>query len=272
MKFNLKKLVVALALTASAGQASAMTVAGSGDGSLFLTVWDPVAQVTYARDLGTTLSGFLPNSLGGNETPNAGLTQTFTSDPLFASTFAGSVASNIQWNVTAGDYLLLPPQTSTTSGAYQLLTTATSSSGFSLSNAGVGGALNNMNIYQGWLNSVGCGSASSCATSDPTSNAQGGGQYWGSSFGGQGTVGNAGTGFGGSLYFYYVTANGTGFLAAPKTIYQNAQGLGTFSLADNGTLTYSIAAPAAVPVPAAVWLFGSGLLGLVGISRRKKQA
>jgi hypothetical protein len=29
---------------------------------------------------------------------------------------------------------------------------------------------------------------------------------------------------------------------------------------------------AAVPVPAAVWLFGSGLLGLVGIARRKKRA
>jgi len=26
----------------------------------------------------------------------------------------------------------------------------------------------------------------------------------------------------------------------------------------------------AVPVPAAVWLFGSGLLGLVGVARRKK--
>lgn len=28
----------------------------------------------------------------------------------------------------------------------------------------------------------------------------------------------------------------------------------------------------AVPVPAAVWLFGSGLLGLVGVARRKKQS
>ena len=28
--------------------------------------------------------------------------------------------------------------------------------------------------------------------------------------------------------------------------------------------------PTAVPVPAAVWLFGSGLLGLIGIARRKK--
>lgn len=31
----------------------------------------------------------------------------------------------------------------------------------------------------------------------------------------------------------------------------------------------SIGAPSAVPVPAAVWLFSSGLLGLVGIARRK---
>ncbi len=32
------------------------------------------------------------------------------------------------------------------------------------------------------------------------------------------------------------------------------------------------APPPAVPVPAAVWLFGSGLLGLVGVARRKKMA
>jgi hypothetical protein len=30
------------------------------------------------------------------------------------------------------------------------------------------------------------------------------------------------------------------------------------------------APPPTVPVPAAVWLFGSGLLGLVGVARRRK--
>jgi hypothetical protein len=32
----------------------------------------------------------------------------------------------------------------------------------------------------------------------------------------------------------------------------------------------AINTPSAVPLPAAVWLFGSGLLGLAGIARRKK--
>jgi len=33
---------------------------------------------------------------------------------------------------------------------------------------------------------------------------------------------------------------------------------------------YAVFAPAAVPIPAAVWLFGSGLLGLIGVARRRK--
>lgn len=39
-----------------------------------------------------------------------------------------------------------------------------------------------------------------------------------------------------------------------------------------GTGSITQGAPAEVPVPAAVWLFGSGLVGLAGIARRRKTA
>lgn len=46
--------------------------------------------------------------------------------------------------------------------------------------------------------------------------------------------------------------------------------LGQWTLSSEGTLTYAgVGAP--VPVPAAVWLLGSALIGLVGVARRKSE-
>jgi hypothetical protein len=38
----------------------------------------------------------------------------------------------------------------------------------------------------------------------------------------------------------------------------------------SGTLNYTYTYDPVVPIPAAVWLFGSGLIGLIGVARRKK--
>lgn len=67
-----------------------------------------------------------------------------------------------------------------------------------------------------------------------------------------------------------------GSLDTPLTFFGQAKSLtdftttelGVWNLSSNGELSFS-AGVSAVPVPAAVWLFGSGLLGLVGIARRR---
>ena len=59
-------------------------------------------------------------------------------------------------------------------------------------------------------------------------------------------------------YFYFIKTTATNYT------------LGSTVLIDGGIASVQSYAPSAVPVPAAVWLFGSGLIGLVGVARRKK--
>lgn len=63
------------------------------------------------------------------------------------------------------------------------------------------------------------------------------------------------------LRFSYQMLRGEVTVAGFKNNYVELEALGCFS---------GNCATAEVPVPAAVWLFGSGLIGLVGVARRKK--
>jgi hypothetical protein len=81
---------------------------------------------------------------------------------------------------------------------------------------------------------------------------------------------------GSALSFYNVLANSTtavgGNGMAAHTTTTTAYN-GFWFLTSGGQLTYNIASSAApVPVPAAVWLLGSGLLGLIGVGRRRSAA
>ena len=75
-------------------------------------------------------------------------------------------------------------------------------------------------------------------------------------------VGNDAAGGFENSRFFFLDTNATAY---------NFTGKFDLLCADLGCIseTYSTWAPA-VPIPAAVWLFGSGLLGFIGIARRKK--
>jgi len=64
-----------------------------------------------------------------------------------------------------------------------------------------------------------------------------------------------------------LSLSGTGVLTGGG--YTPTDATWTFSTTSMDSYNMSVEAVAVVPVPAAVWLFGSGLLGLVGVARRK---
>lgn len=61
------------------------------------------------------------------------------------------------------------------------------------------------------------------------------------------------------------------FFLDTDALYYDQSGQFDLLCADSGCISsiYSTFAPSAVPIPAAAWLFGSGLIGLAGIARRK---
>jgi len=77
-----------------------------------------------------------------------------------------------------------------------------------------------------------------------------------------------------NLLFNFLATGVPGFITAPGGVFDpNAIGNYQFAIQVSGggfNLETVAMEVQTVPIPAAVWLFGSGLLGLVGIARRKK--
>lgn len=268
---KLKHALAAAAVTlAFAAPAMAIDSPQGGNGGLFLTAWDSStgATIGYARDLGMTMDQFLAN-------PNTDL--SYAADATFTSAFAGVDASNIQWNVVAGDRVVDPNR---------LLTTAATDPG-NVSNTAQNSAINmKMIALVTDLNARGIAPGTSVTqgvddSSDPD---RIWGVNWGSKFGNLTANLTNSTALGGSLGFYLLTQNGltetsltANTLQSQFHVDQGAQvntfaGLAsTWVLNSDGSLSYNgtEVAVSEVPLPAAAWLFGSGLLGLVGVSRRK---
>lgn len=266
MKFNLKVIAAAVAL-AAAGSAHADFVGGN-NGSLVIAAYNTVTKAAYYRDTGFLLNSFLPSSVTtasgdggvtGNKTPEAGLLLDKTNTPSFADSafgtwIAGQTLSDIRWTAFAGDQQSLTGNTNVSRLAITLSNPAL------VANSNI---TNAVGIYSGLTPFGSQFSVTTGTVFTPITTNLGIGAAT------LGTLGNAS-----SLYYY---ARTTGQLAnstlANATLYQNSLNVASVTLAANGDFTYSLApAVSPVPVPAAAWLFGSGLMAIGGVIRRRKAA
>lgn len=108
MKFQVKALVAALALTVS-GVASATSVPASGNGSLFLTIFDRSTSTALVVDTGyfySTLNEIGTDVADSNfDSANTALTFDLSSNSAFQSFISGANLSTTYYNVLAGDTL-----------------------------------------------------------------------------------------------------------------------------------------------------------------------
>jgi hypothetical protein len=283
MKFTLaaKSLAAAVGL-AFATQASAVFEAPfTGNGSLVFSAWDVTSTAgdsrTFTQTLNVLMNDFLPNVVGplpgdnpspGNKTPDGGIVIPFALDPLFNQTFGSVAPTNLRWNIFAGDSV--NEQALPGSGLLRMLTTTGTGLPPTGSNAALNTASQNGDTYILTLvGSYNCGSADACNDAPFGFLGFAGDQNtWGTRYGQALPVGNnnAVTGYT-STNFYYVQQNGlldpTPFTVIP---FGNAAGLATWTLAQDGTLTYALAP---VPEPGTWAMLLAGLLGLFAIARRR---
>lgn len=260
MKFKLLTAAVVLAMAGTAN-ASIVTPA-TGNSALIFTAWDTtLPAVGFVRDLGVTFNNYAPTS----GVLASGFTQTFAADPEFALTFAGSNMANIVWNVAAAD----GKQAAGTDAAGRMLLTTGLLNGAAQDtqlSGGVSTALTNFITTMNFVNAdgTGCATNTSCDSfrvGDPL--------LWVDSFAGGLAISNTAA-VGDSLGFYSIVPVSTNRTSVNIIGYENTDGFATWTFGADGSLVYqSAAAAAVVPVPAAIWLMGSALIGLLGVARRQ---
>ena len=255
MKTSMKMLAasVALAATGSANAAIVLTDVYNGPGELFMAAWDRAGQQSYSLDLGIRVDEFLAN-------PSQVLSYDLTGDSNFAP-FIGN--TDVVFTVTGGDYSFWDVNT------YGWLSTVVSSYEQTYL-----AAANQPTIFQvtGKIRTMALNSNAAAGDMvDPDLNLSSytvpgdigyfGDPTWSVNLGGTSVV--AAGAVDTPISFYFAGIDTTDYWTGVLTEMPNA-----WTLSSSGQLTY--APVSTVPVPAAVWLFGSGLLGLVSVARRRK--
>jgi hypothetical protein len=296
-QFRIKLIAAAVAVMASASaQAVVVTSSNSGATSyseLILVAYDDTkvlsAPITYVRGLGVQMDAFLPNSplvtspavtvnagaatvfAGGARTPSTGA--IFSNAPVAGDTnwaaFTTAVGDldNIRWGVVGR-------KAGTASVAGQYPAAVYTGAAAPTNNAQVQTLSSAFNLLMETANGQGCGGVNdSCVTEFGV----------GSNLGANVTF-NGVAPLSETLSFTlaFKNASNNSQAGAPAFVpFCNAVGnCATWSInGSNGEVTYSLAAlqqpeppVSQIPVPAAGWLLLTGIAGLVGFSRRKRNA
>lgn len=299
MSFKLKALAVAAAVVAAGPANAAIDAFSTGNGELFFSVHDQVAQRSFVFDLtgsGTNLNDFLPNYYTGNAAfhsnvtsaaispapavgaPSAveasGFSLSFDIDALDEwSTFvANTNSANWEWNVVAGD------STGSQGALHSIRYLMTSSNAIGVVDNTTTTQLNNMKNadiqYVVALNNKAGNEAADF--SDYNDNSVPGDVYFGAKFQDNwlGFVpdGISG-GLGDSMSFYYMTGRPSSNVGVAQ--FGNEGGAANWTFRQvAGTpgqyeLVYAAAAVAEIPEPSTWAMLSAGLLALGFIARRR---
>lgn len=274
MNFKAKALTAAVALASLSGVAEAKWLAGvqpdgfTGDGEILLLAWDENRNVSVIQDLGGSYVEFWDNF------DNTAYTFNETLDPLFGSTFAASAVGDVRYSLVALNTGLNTVDEYNEPGRFSNGLMVTTNAAAPTLTRTAGGRFDvAINNTQGSTTTALADNASTFADNnayfgDATTGPYAGGDgVWGRNILTAATFDSSTTSEE-SLYFWAFTKGmevadaDVGLLPAQDL---KAAGQWTLDLSGN-SITY---ASAAVPLPAAVWLFASGLLGLGAVSRRK---
>ncbi len=273
---SLVKSAIASVLALGATSAFASLGAPDNDSSdLVLIVENTTTQATYALDTGISIDSVLPTgSLVTGAVMNTsipGFTGSIAASATLQSFLASNPASGDAWTLEAGEFngagnAATNGNSKPAGAAKSIFTSALGTTNNSVLS---GKVLTNLeafeNDYNGDVTQTNGGLFPLTTASETTAAAYTNSAAEPNAASKYNMLGaNDLESFGTSYQLFGFTGNGgTGTLQSYI--------LGTASLAANGLLTITgNTSSSPVPLPAAVWLFGSGLMGLVGVSRRRK--
>lgn len=261
MKFQVKALVAALALSAATVPAqAAISTASTGNSSLVLTLVDSADGISSVFNLGYTYSQF--STLVSDATTNGG---TFTWDiaSQFGSTWntfwSTAQASNTSWAVYAAD------GTGSGVGARGLITTRANVASTNNANLALTTQLNaSVTNFDEYLNA---NKATDSATATAGAAFAGSGKAYGSTGRINGSGYDTTNPLDTSMYLLQLLSGATTTSPITTTTLGNATGNYSFSLSSAGVLSFSVpAVPEADSY--ALMLVGLGVVGAV--ARRRK--